>query len=75
MSPCPGLSHNIPNHFTDEKTEAQTEVSRLELKVKLWNPSALKFGTLRIPEPWKGVHLNLRLGTTLSRMGEDDNSH
>lgn len=70
----------VPHHvakpwarsFTDEKTEAQTEVLRLNLKLKLWDPSALKCGVLRMPEQWEGVHANLGLGTTLSAMGVND---
>lgn len=50
MWPCSGLSHSIPNHFTEEKTE----VSRLELKLKLSSPRALKRAALRMPERCEG---------------------
>lgn len=75
MWPSPGLGHSIPNHFIDEKTEAQTEVLRLNLKLKLWDPSALKCGVLRIPEQWEGVQVSLGLGATLSRRVRMTDSH
>lgn len=54
MWPSPGLSPSNPNHFTNEKTEAQTEVP--ERKLKLGETSALKRGALRVPERQEGVH-------------------
>lgn len=72
MWPSPGLSRSIPNHFTNEKMEAQTEVLRLECKLGLYDPDALKCGALRMPEQKEGVHLNLRLSTAHSKMGGGD---
>lgn len=44
----------------------------LEFRLKLWDPSALKCGALRIPEWQEGSHLNLGLSTALFRMGRND---
>lgn len=50
--PCPaqGLSHSIHNLFTDEKSETQTEVSRLEHKLRLQKSTAWKREALRTRE-------------------------
>lgn len=68
----PGLSQSLHNHYPGGKPEAQAEVVRLELKLKRWDSSALKYGALRIPKLHHGIHSSLEWGTALPRMGGDE---